>query len=644
MKLESLSPIKNPLEQFSPKEKDTILSRLAVLTPLCHMVSGDIQMKVEVNGDAGWHWDFEHNVVRCDPKDLLEKPIDYLRFVMQHEAGHRKVTRVKGVIPDEVWDQPGFSFMINAIEDPRMNNYVADTIPKFRDEMIFSYGLDKDFEVEMRAKAKDKTGQIPRFMQAGFEYINLWLQEVKGTPKQIDPSLPEDVKAVIEKTLEAARSSWLTYPTRKEVDKGAMVSGKTLTGEETITEYARASYQVNLNDVWPLFKTLIDQDIEDLKDQLKKKGKGGDKGEKSKDKADTGKPEDSESGEENEQGGSDEQMTESEARELATQIIKEIEKALNEHFESKDESKDVPQGKSEKPKEADQPTKTSDRVDNTEDAKVEKDKIQQALDEIRKKFEAETPKGLYRKTLAEVSPIITRLEDELREIFVQRKRNAFFSGFRSGVQVDIKREIASEMTGVPDANTFMKRELPLEHDYAIEVLVDLSGSMRGQKIDETYKAVVALCEALKNIGINLSVTGFNDRLYQYKNFDQNYTDDLRENTERMHAEVSGSGARYNDDGWAVKEVADRIKKRKEKRKIVFVLSDGLPEESPQHQNFELKQIVANIEAEKEIHIIGLGIGPGTGHVSRFYSDNLADVSLAEFAHKLAIKVREAVEN
>ena len=88
---------------------------------------------------------------------------------------------------------------------------------------------------------------------------------------------------------------------------------------------------------------------------------------------------------------------------------------------------------------------------------------------------------------------------------------------------------------------------------------------------------------------------------------------------------------------------NKIKKREEKRKILFVLSDGAPEESPQHRGFDLKQIVKKIEEDKDVHIIGLGIGSGTEHVKKFYKDNIANVDVKEFSEKLAEKLRQVIE-
>lgn len=616
----------NILDGFSLEERKIIEGRLQTLSPLCLYVSRDYDMKIELNAkDGGWHWDFEHNVVRVDAGDLLEKPIDYLRFVIQHEAGHRLISRVSGVIPDEVWGQAGFSFMSNVIEDPRDNNFVADNVPKFRGEMNIAYGIDENFEQEMKEKAENKTGKVPRFMLAGFEYIKIWFAESKGEEREVDENLPEEVKDVVRKTLESARKSWNTYPTKKETESGVVYNGKKLDGEGSIVEYARASFNINYQEVWPLFKTLVDKDIDDVKDKVKKDAKGkGENGQKT----------------ENE-------LTDEQAEKIAREIIKEIEKELDNHFEGekqKQEEKDKERTKDLEDKFGER--KIDDSKKSEEEKPIEKPRdISKEVEELKKKLEEKNnkEKNIYGNLLAELSPLINKLEDELREIFIKRRNSGWQSGYKSGKRIDIQKEIRSEAGVVDDLNVFKRKELPLEQDYAIEVLVDLSGSMQGEKIEETYKAFIVIAEALKSIGIKLSITGFNDRLHSFKDFDEEYDDDKRKKSERMLSEVESSRARYNDDGFAVQEVSNRLNKREEKRKILLVLSDGVPEPSSAHANIDLTNVVKKIEEENKVRIIGLGIGNGTEHVAKFYKENITNVDVHQFAERLANKIKELVE-
>src|SRR3990167_9119550 len=258
---------KNVLETFTPEQQVEIKQKQQTLSSLAYFIGKDFRIPVDLNQPgAGWHWDFQENVIRIDPKDLLEKPMDYLRFVISHEGGHRRISRVDS-IPLEEWKQPGFSFMMNAIEDPRDNNFVAESYPKFREQMALAYQKDLDFEAKAKQKADQKLGYQPRFMQAGFEYIKQWFKEAEGKEPQLSEDLPEDVRAAVAATLESARDSWLRYPSRQEADNGGRIGRKKLDGESMIREYAKLSYEINRDEIWPEFKKLIEADMEDQKTQ-----------------------------------------------------------------------------------------------------------------------------------------------------------------------------------------------------------------------------------------------------------------------------------------------------------------------------------------------------------------------------------------
>lgn len=85
------TPDEKVLAKFKPAEQEEIKHKQQILSSLAYFIGKDFNIPVELNEPgAGWHWDFEQNKIRIDSKDLLEKPIDYLRFVISHEGGHRR--------------------------------------------------------------------------------------------------------------------------------------------------------------------------------------------------------------------------------------------------------------------------------------------------------------------------------------------------------------------------------------------------------------------------------------------------------------------------------------------------------------------------------------------------------------------------
>lgn len=665
------------LAGFSEAERTNILHKQKVLSSLGYFIGKDFDMPILLNSPgAGWHWNFKENHIKIDPKDLLEKPLDYLRFVISHEGGHRRISRTD-FIPEDVWKQPGFSFMMNSVEDPRDNNFVAEAYPKFREQMNVAYTLDTQFEEEAKNAAKTKLGTVPRFLQAGHEYIKQWFNETNGNPFVVDESLPKDVRTAVEKTLTAAQESWWRYPSKEEADES----------EETISRYAEASYRINLEKIWPEFKKLVDEDVKDQQtkkalDDMQKTGESQESKEK----------EDGEKGEPQQGNGGipqelKDKLTPQEARELGEKIedakdaqgkpgpvdpsslspelkkkieeyieslpqevkdelerrareaIRELEEEINKAIEAKlaEERKEGSETKQATPTEA--PIKPSEHPTPTFDVSDVRNKLESLL--------APNPEA-YDNVMREVLPLINQLENDLREIFVERRARGWKSGHKFGKKIDLKRRIQEKAKDVSafESRAWQKRELPTEKDYAITLLVDLSGSMRGTKITETFKAVVVLAEVLNALSIKTEILGFNDRIHDFQDFDARLTDDTRRKIGDMLREVDSERARYNDDGWALKEASTRLAREDAEEKFLIALSDGRPEESSAHggSEFELHKVVKEILEKTDQKLIGLGIGSGTGHVAGYYPNSLADVPVKDMAEKLADLIREVIAN
>lgn len=710
---------KDVLAEFTPEQQAEIKQKQQTLSALAYFIGKDFRIPVELNQPgAGWHWDFQKNVIRIDPKDLLEKPMDYLRFVISHEGGHRRISRTD-FIPLEEWKQPGFAFMMNAIEDPRDNNFVAESYPKFREQMDLAYAQDLDFEGKSKEKATQKLGYQPRFMQAGFEYIKQWFRESQGREMEISADLPEEVKAVVQATVEHARDSWLRYPSREEANKS----------EELIKKYAQVSYEINRDEIWPEFKKLIEADMEDqktqellkdmqkgqqeqggsesgqglpqeLKDKLtqeeqkvleeaikkaiedakkeqqeKAKQEIGDKGE-DKGKEEKGSPSDQEGTPESVSAEASmskpidlgslpeglkqkikefiDSLPEDQQKEItkkAQVAVKEFEDALNEELQGK--LSDNPEKKAEREEQAETGEAKETAIEKTREdlPGVDKEEMRKYRERIAKELKKDA--NVYEKMRQEVLPIIDKLETELREIFVARKAKGWKSGFTTGKRIDIKRRIQEKAKSVPvmESKAWQKREMPDEKDYAISLLVDLSGSMsRDNKIEETFKAVIVLSEVLNRLSINLEILGFNDRIYEYQDFGQPMSKPIRENMGGMLGEVDDTSdtgkAQWNDDGWALEKASERLVRQKADQKFLIVMSDGTPEESSMHprSKYELGKMIKKIIEETDIRLVGLGVGRGTEHVGEYYPNSIANVKVKEMAEKLADLIKEVVAN
>lgn len=705
--IEPSEPLKGQPD-LSERELAEIEQRRQTLSSLAYFIGKDFKIPVELNRPgAGWHWDFKDNVIRIDPKDLLEKPMDYLRFVISHEGGHRRISRTE-FIPLETWKQPGFSFMMNAIEDPRDNNFVAESYPKFSEQMQLAYQEDLDFEKKSQEKAKDKLGYTPRFMQAGFEYIKQWFKERQGEEFQIPEDLPDEVKEVVKSTLTSAQDSWWRYPSRTEADNPKE-------GEDLIRKYAQVSYEINNKYIWPEFKKLVEKDMEDqkmqefMKDMEQGKGEGQGLQQELKDKLTTeeqkeledaiekaieeakqkqekeakegqqvdaekpeeGKPEEPKGKPIDLNSLSDElkqkikdyldSLPEDQKRKLqekAQKAIFDFEKELNQEMEGK--LSDNPEKKS-KRETISQPEKESkEEQQETEkpwqDQERENASVQQ---ERRKRMEGlfETKeKDYYGLALEKTSNLIDNLTADLRDIFVKRKLEKYESGYRSGRRWNIRKRIREKVANIPLFKTEAREQVESESeemDYAITLMVDLSGSMnRSGKIQEAFKSAVVLGETLNNLGIRFEIVGFQDILLEFKSFEENLDEEMRKKLNQLILEVEDenpgghNNSGDNNDGECLMEASKHLANQMTKNKFLIVLSDGIPAmdsgaKSQGQLDRELKEAVAEITTNTNQKLIGIGLLSDA--VAKYYENNLAGVTTEEMVETLSGLLREIIE-
>ena len=154
-------------------------------------------------------------------------------------------------------------------------------------------------------------------------------------------------------------------------------------------------------------------------------------------------------------------------------------------------------------------------------------------------------------------------------------------------------------------------------DAAITVLVDMSGSMGGDKAYYALASTLLLNEVCSTLGIPLEVLGFTDgyakaikecvpHMFIYKAFS-----DLKVSEDVMTTSFAKSSAfmNGNPDGENILWAHDRLIKRKERKRLMIVMSDGAPAASKSSVGLEAftLQVIEEIEKSKKIDIYGLGL-------------------------------------
>jgi len=177
---------------------------------------------------------------------------------------------------------------------------------------------------------------------------------------------------------------------------------------------------------------------------------------------------------------------------------------------------------------------------------------------------------------------------------------------------------------------FRQRVVSDTTDTAVCLLVDCSGSMAGSKFDMACAGAGSLAEALKPINIAYSIYGFTNTVVNEEPIIWLFTEYGERVTQpelvKRFNTVSG-GLWQNSDGDAVAYATARLAQRKEKRKVLLVLSDGSPCGRDHAGDIEAYTLQTVQHAEK-MGIDVYGIGIRDSNVTRFYKKNVVVEDLA----------------
>lgn len=184
-------------------------------------------------------------------------------------------------------------------------------------------------------------------------------------------------------------------------------------------------------------------------------------------------------------------------------------------------------------------------------------------------------------------------------------------------------------------------------DTVVSLLLDQSGSMRGQKMLYTAATADIAQEFLGSLGIACEILGFTTAKWKGGNSRKRWSWRLRPpNPGRLNdllhvvyrdasdAGVSTGGWAYremlrpdfpkeNIDGEAIEWAASRLRSLERRRRLLLVLSDGAPvdestlrENGPNYLGDHLRAVIDELEGSDDIELAALGIGFA---VNRFYS-------------------------
>ena len=297
------------------------------------------------------------------------------------------------------------------------------------------------------------------------------------------------------------------------------------------------------------------------------------------------------------------------------------------------------------------------------------------FDEIAKAEKLETEEEMTRlrnnldQQLVSFQDLITKLANKLQRQLLAKQNRSWEFDLEDGL-LD-----SSKLTRVimdPYHSLSFKKEKDLDFkDTIVTLLIDNSGSMRGRPITIAALCADILSRTLERCSVKVEILGFTTKNWKggqsrelwnnnnkpknpgrlndlrhiiYKNADTQW----RQSKKNLSLMLKEGLLKENIDGEAILWAFNRIKKRKEERKILMVISDGAPVDdstlsvnSGDFLEKHLKKVVKFIEDKSEIEILAIGIGHD---VSRYYNKAIKITDVQELGDVMISQLSSLFQN
>lgn len=269
--------------------------------------------------------------------------------------------------------------------------------------------------------------------------------------------------------------------------------------------------------------------------------------------------------------------------------------------------------------------------------------------------------------IAKLNSISKRLTLKLKRKLMAKKNHYIEQGNLEGI---LDRKRFSQLIVDPFSdNLFIKEKQQEFSDTIVSILLDNSGSMRGQPIVMSALASEIIASILEKFSIKSEILGFTTvdwrggrsrkawelqgrtpnpgrlsdlRHIIYKSANSNF----KKSSVNLGLMLKEGLLKENIDGEALLWAKARLMQREEKRKILLVISDGTPVDDSTNSTNDsdilsdhLHHTIKTIEKQKKIEIVGIGIGH---HVSNFYANSISIKSIEDLGDVMIEKISNLI--
>lgn len=242
---------------------------------------------------------------------------------------------------------------------------------------------------------------------------------------------------------------------------------------------------------------------------------------------------------------------------------------------------------------------------------------------------------------SEVQPQIDRLVRVLEETWRPTTRTRWTSARRVGQRVDL-RAVMQRAARPDHVEVWRDKTVPDRVDPVFVLALDLSGSMVGTAIEQAFRGVVMLAEALERLGLRFALWGYQDEPFCFKDLHESLAG-ARSRLSDLPLEVVGcrpgghNRPEHNWDGPVLTELIDGLSTSPSST-VVLMVSDGAPS-GPGLASERLHQAIRSIPPS--LTLIGIGLGQAGAQVADYYPRTVR-CALADFPAALGRCLQDAL--
>jgi len=260
------------------------------------------------------------------------------------------------------------------------------------------------------------------------------------------------------------------------------------------------------------------------------------------------------------------------------------------------------------------------------------------------KEELERLRATLDQQLLQLKSFVSKLANKLQRKLLAKQNRSWNFDLEEGL-LDTSK-LTRVITDPLNSLSFKKEKETDFKDTLVTILIDNSGSMRGKPISVAAVCADILARTLERCSVKVEVLGFTTKHWKGGSSREKWTDsgkpkfpgrlnDLRhiiyksadtpwrQSKNNIGLMLKEGLLKENIDGEALRWTFNKMRKRKEERKILMVISDGAPVDDStlsananDYLEYDLKNTVNSIEKFSSVELLAIGIGHD---VTRYYN-------------------------